>query len=108
MRLRLALAAAVCLAATVWLQATTLPPAAAAAKQTCGSGLRRTRLTGADRLTNDLSVAFSGVCVSCARCDGRPQLNDWTQDHCSGMKAFLARTYDAGGTVAERGVGIGE
>lgn len=66
----------------------------------------RPRLTDADRLTNDVSVAFFGVNVSCAQCHDHPLVKDWTQDHFYGMKAFLARTYDAGGTVAERGFGL--
>ena len=65
----------------------------------------RPRLTDADKLTNDVSVAFFGVNVSCAQCHDHPLVKDWTQDHFFGMKAFLARTYDAGGIVAERGFG---
>jgi hypothetical protein len=66
----------------------------------------RPRLTDADRLTSDVSMAFFGVNVSCAQCHDHPLVKDWTQDHFYGMKAFLARTYDAGGTVAERGFGV--
>jgi len=75
--------------------------------KTKGAGeFLRARLTDADRLTNDVSVAFFGVNVSCAQCHDHPLVKDWTQDHFYGMKAFLARTYDAGGVVAERGFGI--
>ena len=65
----------------------------------------KARITDTDRLTNDVSVSFFGVNVSCAQCHDHPLVKDWTQDHFYGMKAFLARTYDAGGTVAERGFG---
>jgi hypothetical protein len=33
-------------------------------------------------------------------------VKDWKQDHFYGMKSFLARTFDAGGTVAEREAGL--
>src|SRR5438067_10314667 len=66
----------------------------------------RPRLKDADRLTNDVSVAFFGVNVSCAQCHDHPLVKDWTQDHFYGMKAFLARTFDNGGFLAERGYGV--
>ncbi|HXD85329.1 MAG TPA: DUF1549 domain-containing protein, partial [Urbifossiella sp.] len=69
------------------------------------SDFLRPRLQDADKLTSEVSVAFFGVNVSCAQCHDHPLVKDWTQDHFYGMKAFLARTYDAGGTVAERGFG---
>jgi hypothetical protein len=70
------------------------------------SDFLRSRISDADKLTNDVSVAFFGVNVSCAQCHDHPLVKDWTQDHFYGMKAFLARTYDAGGTLGERGFGI--
>ncbi|MBX9584677.1 MAG: DUF1549 and DUF1553 domain-containing protein [Gemmataceae bacterium] len=66
----------------------------------------RPRAADADRLTNDVGVAFFGVNVSCAQCHDHPHVKDWTQAHFYGMKAFLARTYEAGGVVAERGYGV--
>jgi hypothetical protein len=66
----------------------------------------RARVSDTDRLTNDVSVAFFGVNVSCAQCHDHPLVRDWTQDHFYGMKAFLARTYDAGGAIAERPAGL--
>jgi hypothetical protein len=66
----------------------------------------RARVNDADRLTNDVSVAFFGVNVSCAQCHDHPLVKDWTQDHFYGMKAFLARTFDNGGFLAERGYGV--
>jgi hypothetical protein len=65
----------------------------------------RSRVVDADRLTNDVSVTFFGVNVSCAQCHNHPHVQDWTQDHFYGMKAFLARTFDNGGFLAERGYG---
>jgi hypothetical protein len=52
-----------------------------------------------------VSVTFFGVNVSCAQCHDHPLVKDWTQDHFYGMKAFLARTVEVGGRVAERGQG---
>lgn len=66
----------------------------------------KARMADADRLTNDISVAFFGVNVSCAQCHDHPHVDDWTQDRFYGMKSFLARTYDAGGQLAERGAGL--
>ena len=65
----------------------------------------RARVSDADRLTNDTSVAFFGVNVSCAQCHNHPLVADWTQDHFYGMKMFLARTFDNGGFLAERSSG---
>ncbi len=65
----------------------------------------RGRVSDADKLTNDVSVAFFGVNVSCAQCHDHPLVEDWTQDHFYGMKAFLARTFDNGGFLGERGYG---
>lgn len=65
------------------------------------------KLSDADKLTSDVSVAFFGVNVSCAQCHDHPNVKDWTQDHFYGMKSFLARTYDAGnGMIAERPSGL--
>jgi hypothetical protein len=66
----------------------------------------RGRLSDADKLTSDVSVVFFGVNVSCAQCHNHPLVKDWTQDHFYGMKAFLARTFDNGGFLGERGYGV--
>lgn len=76
------------------------------AKTRGASDFLKPKLADADRLTNDVSVAFFGVNVSCAQCHDHPNVKDWTQDHFYGMKSFLARTYDVGGTVAEREAGL--
>ncbi len=75
-------------------------------KQKGASEYLRGRLTDADKLTNDVSVAFFGVNVSCAQCHDHPLVADWKQDHFFGMKSFLVRTYDAGGFLAEREAGL--
>jgi hypothetical protein len=82
-----------------------LPDEADAATKGAAEFLKA-RLTDTDRLTNDVSVAFFGVNVSCAQCHDHPLVKDWTQEHFYGMKTFLARTYDAGGTLAERPAGL--
>ncbi len=66
----------------------------------------RARVQDADKMTNDVSVAFFGVNVSCAQCHDHPLVKDWKQDHFFGMKSFLIRTYDAGGQLAEREAGL--
>jgi hypothetical protein len=78
-----------------------LPDEADAKKKGAGEFLR-TRVSDLDRLTNDVSVLFFGVNVSCAQCHDHPLVNDWKQDHFYGMKSFFARSYEAGGFVAER------
>jgi hypothetical protein len=66
----------------------------------------RGRVSDLDRATVDVSVAFFGVNVSCAQCHDHPHVADWKQDHFYGMKSFFARTYDAGGFLAEHGAGL--
>src|SRR5262245_4255541 len=66
----------------------------------------RTRISDLDRATNDVSVLFFGVNVSCAQCHDHPLVKDWKQDHFYGMKAFFNRTFDSGGSLAEREFGL--
>ncbi len=63
------------------------------------------RLRDQDRLTNDVSVAFFGINISCAQCHDHPTVPVWKQDHYFGMKSFLSRTFDNGGYLAERSHG---
>ena len=63
------------------------------------------RAKDTDQLTNDVSVVFFGINVSCAKCHDHPLVSDWTQDHFYGMKSFFNRTFDNGGFVAERSYG---
>jgi hypothetical protein len=46
-----------------------------------------------DAMTNDTSVLFFGVNMSCAKCHDHPLVEDWRQDHYFGLTAFFARTY---------------
>src|SRR5262249_6670809 len=46
------------------------------------------------------------VNVSCAQCHDHPHVPDWTQDHFYGMKSFFARTFEAGGVLAEYDAGL--
>jgi hypothetical protein len=62
----------------------------------------RARVRDIDRLSNDVSVLFFGVNISCAQCHDHPLVDDWKQDHFYGMKAFFHRTYEERGHLAER------
>ncbi|MFM7540530.1 MAG: DUF1549 domain-containing protein [Planctomycetota bacterium] len=59
-----------------------------------------------DRLTNDVSVAFFGVNISCAQCHDHPLVSDWKQDHFYGLKSFFSRTFEVGEFLAERDYGV--
>lgn len=64
------------------------------------------RVKDSDQLTNEVSVTFFGVNISCAKCHDHPLVSDWTQDHFYGMKSFFDRTFENGGFVAERDYGL--
>ena len=53
----------------------------------------KARAGSLDDLTNDTSVLFFGVNVSCAKCHDHPLVDDWKQDHYFGMASFFTRTY---------------
>jgi len=63
------------------------------------------RVRNIDQLTNDVSVRFFGVNISCAQCHDHPNVPEWTQASYYGMKSFFGRTFDNGGFVTERGYG---
>ena len=65
----------------------------------------RQRSRDLDKMTNDVSVRFFGVNVSCAQCHDHPYVEDWTMDTYYGMKSFFGRTFDSGGFVGERTYG---
>ena len=65
----------------------------------------KSRVGDLDRLTNEASVIFFGVNISCAKCHDHPEVPNWTQDHFFGMKSFFSRTFDNGGFVGERAYG---
>lgn len=66
----------------------------------------RSRIADLDKVTTDVSVAFFGVNVSCAKCHDHPLVHDWKQDHFYGLKSFFSRTFDNGGQLAEREYGL--
>jgi len=66
----------------------------------------RNRLWDHDKLTNDVSVRFFGVNISCAQCHDHPYIEDWTQETYYGMASFFNRTFENGGFLAERDYGL--
>ncbi|HEX8204230.1 MAG TPA: DUF1549 domain-containing protein, partial [Isosphaeraceae bacterium] len=82
-----------------------LPDATDAAQQGAAPFLRQ-RVKDLDRLATEVSTTFFGVNISCAQCHDHPLVSDWTQDHFYGMKAFLARTFENGEFLGERGYGV--
>ncbi len=66
----------------------------------------KNRVKDLDKLTNDVSIAFFGVNVSCAQCHDHPLVHDWKQDHFYGMKSFFSRTYEVGNFLAEKEYGV--
>ena len=65
----------------------------------------KARVKDTERLTNEVSVTFFGVNISCAKCHDHPLVPTWTQDHFYGMKSFFDRMFDNGGFVTERDFG---
>lgn len=56
-----------------------------------------------DSMTNDASVLFFGVNISCAKCHDHPLVADWHQQHYFGLASFFHRTYPTkSGLVGER------
>jgi hypothetical protein len=50
------------------------------------------RVQDLDAMTNDASVTWLGVNISCAKCHDHPLVEDWTQAHYYGMASFFKRT----------------
>jgi hypothetical protein len=69
------------------------------------SAFIKDRVKDIDRLTNDVSVRFFGVNISCAKCHDHPEVPTWTQDHYYGMKSFFSRTFDNGDFFGEHAYG---
>jgi hypothetical protein len=65
----------------------------------------KVRAKDSDRLTNDVSMLFFGVNISCTQCHDHPLVSDWKQDHFYGLKSFFNRTFENGGFLAERDYG---
>ncbi|MFM7058438.1 MAG: DUF1553 domain-containing protein [Planctomycetota bacterium] len=55
----------------------------------------KARVRELDDLTNDTTVLFFGVNISCAKCHDHPLVPDWKQDHYFGMQAFFHRTFSS-------------
>lgn len=66
----------------------------------------KARVKDTDRLTNDVSVLFFGVNISCTQCHDHPLVDEWKQAHFYGLKSFFNRTFENGGFVAEREYGL--
>ena len=66
----------------------------------------KSRLRDTDLLTNEASVLFFGINISCAKCHDHPLVAEWSQDHFYGMKSFFNRTFENGGFVGEREYGL--
>lgn len=65
----------------------------------------RSRISDADRLTNEVSVLFFGVNVSCTQCHDHPEVWTWPQSTFYGMKSFFNRTVEVGSFIGERSFG---
>lgn len=65
----------------------------------------KSRVKDHDKLTNDVSVIFFGLNISCAKCHTHPFVTDWTQDRFYGMKSFFNRTFEHGDWVGEQSFG---
>jgi hypothetical protein len=66
----------------------------------------KSRVSELDRVTNETSVVFFGINVSCAKCHDHPLVPNWTQEHYFGMASFFNRTFDNDGFLAEREYGL--
>lgn len=75
------------------------------AKQQGAIRFAASRAKDQDKLTNDTSVLFFGVNVSCAKCHDHPLVPTWTQDHYYGMYSFFSRTFEVGEFLGERDYG---
>ena len=64
------------------------------------------RVKQQDKLTNDVSVAFFGINVSCAQCHDHPEVPSWKQDHYYGMKSFFNRMIENGDYLGEEEYGL--
>ncbi len=65
----------------------------------------KSRIGDIDKLTNDTSILFFGVNISCAKCHDHPLVEQWTQHHFFGMKSFFNRTFANGDFLEERDYG---
>ena len=75
-------------------------------QQKGGDQFVKQRIKDIDQLTNDVSVTFFGINITCAKCHDHPEVGDWTQGHYYGMKSFFNRTFENGDFIAERQYGL--
>jgi hypothetical protein len=85
----------------------TMLPEEYAANDTRPVAFLKRRTSDLDAMTNDTSVLWFGVNISCAKCHDHPLVKDWTQAHYYGMAAFFKRTYQTRkGFLGERFDGV--
>lgn len=85
----------------------TMLPEEYAANDTRPVAYLKRRINDLDALTNDSSVLWFGVNISCAKCHDHPLVDDWKQAHYYGMAAFFKRTFQTRkGYLGERFEGL--
>ena len=85
----------------------TMLPEEYAASDTRPVAFLKRRTSDLDAMTNDSSVLWFGVNISCAKCHDHPLVEDWTQAHYYGMAAFFIRTFQTRkGFLSERFEGV--
>ena len=85
----------------------TMLPEEYAATDTRPVAFLKRRTNDLDAMTNDSSVLWFGVNISCAKCHDHPLVEDWTQAHYYGMAAFFKRTFQTRkGFLSERFEGV--
>lgn len=85
----------------------TMLPEEFSANDTRPVAFLKRRTNDLDAMTNDSSVLWFGVNISCAKCHDHPLVKDWTQSHYYGMAAFFKRTFQTRkGFLSERFEGI--
>ncbi len=85
----------------------TMLPEEYAATDTRPVAFLKRRTNDLDAMTNDSSVLWFGVNISCAKCHDHPLVEDWTQAHYYGMAAFFKRTFQTRkGFLSERFDGV--
>ncbi len=85
----------------------TILPEEYAADDTRPVAFLKRRTNDLDAMTNDSSVLWFGVNISCAKCHDHPLVDDWKQAHYYGMAAFFKRTFQTRkGFLSERFDGV--
>ncbi len=85
----------------------TMLPEEYAATDTRPVAFLKRRTNDLDAMTNDSSVLWFGVNISCAKCHDHPLVDDWKQAHYYGMATFFKRTFQTRkGFLGERFDGV--